>query len=79
MNARLLVAVALPLLFVTPGLPVSQLSADQDKTITAADGTQGPDGCFNHCLHQHARQLRRKVGITPHARLSAERSTSSIT
>ena len=42
MNARLLVALALPLLFVTPGLPVSQLSADQDKTITAADGTQGP-------------------------------------
>ena len=37
MNARLLVAVALPLLFITPGLPESRLSADH-----AADGTQGP-------------------------------------
>ena len=42
MNARLLVALALPLLFIAPGLPVSRLSADQDETINAADGTQGP-------------------------------------
>ena len=42
MNARLLVAVALPLLFITPGLPESRLSADHDEAITAADGAQGP-------------------------------------
>ena len=42
MNARLLVALALPLLFVAPGLPESRLSADHDDTINAADGTQGP-------------------------------------
>ncbi len=42
MNARLFVALALPLLFVAPGLPVSRLSADHDDTINAADGTQGP-------------------------------------
>jgi TolB protein len=39
MNARLLVALALPLVFVAPGLPESRLSADQDNTINAADGT----------------------------------------
>ena len=37
MNARLLVAVALPLLIITPSLPESRLSADH-----AADGTHGP-------------------------------------
>ena len=42
MNARLLVALALPLLFIAPGLPESRLSADHDETINAADGTQGP-------------------------------------
>ena len=40
MKPRLLVAVALPLLFVTPGLPVSRLSADQGTTIIAAHRTQ---------------------------------------
>jgi Tol biopolymer transport system component len=39
MNARLLVALALPLVFVAPGLPESRLSADQDNTINAADDT----------------------------------------
>lgn len=42
MNARLLVALALPLLFMVPGLPESRLSADHDDSIKAADGTQGP-------------------------------------
>jgi len=42
MNARLFVALALPLLFIAPGLPEPRLSADQDETINAADATQGP-------------------------------------
>jgi len=42
MNARLLVAVALPLLIITPSLPESRLSADHDESITAADATEGP-------------------------------------
>ena len=42
MNVRLLVALALPLLLIAPGLPESRLSADHDHTFNAADGTQGP-------------------------------------
>lgn len=42
MNARFLVALALPLLFVAPGFPESRLSADHDGTIYDIDGTQGP-------------------------------------
>jgi TolB protein len=42
MNARLFVALALPLLFIAPGVPEPRLSADHDETINAADGTQGP-------------------------------------
>ena len=42
MNARLLVALALPLLFIVPGLPESRLSADHNDSTNAADGTQGP-------------------------------------
>jgi TolB protein len=43
MNARLFVALAMPLVFVTPGLPESQLSAEQDSTsVNAADGAQAP-------------------------------------
>lgn len=41
MNARLLTALALPLLLVSPGFPESRLSADHDATI-AAEGTQSP-------------------------------------
>jgi TolB protein len=42
MNARLVVAVALPLLFITPSLPESRLSADHDDTINVAGAGQGP-------------------------------------
>ncbi|WP_162271395.1 PD40 domain-containing protein [Luteitalea pratensis] len=39
-NARLLVFVALPLLFIAPGLPGSRLSADYDQTTEAIAGEQ---------------------------------------
>jgi TolB protein len=42
MNARLLVAVALPLLFIAPGLPGSRLLADHDQITEAIAGEQGP-------------------------------------
>ena len=42
MNSRLFVALALPLLFIAPGLPEPRLSADQDETLNTAEGTQGP-------------------------------------
>jgi hypothetical protein len=42
MNVRLLVALALSLLLIAPGLPESRLSADHDHTLNAADGTRGP-------------------------------------
>ena len=80
MNARLLVAVALPLLFIAPGLPESRLSADQDEHHQRRRWHSRPDGRFNHCLHQHARQLPSNRGHYPqHARLSPGKSTSSIT
>jgi TolB protein len=40
-NPRLLVALALPLLFIAPGLPESRLSADHAETANATDDTRG--------------------------------------
>jgi TolB protein len=40
-NPRLLVALALPLLFIAPGLPESRLSADHAETANATDATRG--------------------------------------
>jgi TolB protein len=41
-NARVLVALALPLLFIAPGLPGSRLAADSDHATEATAGEQGP-------------------------------------
>lgn len=40
MNVRLLVALALSLLLIAPGLPESRLSADHDEPINAAEGAR---------------------------------------
>ena len=42
MNARLSVALALPLLFAAPGLPESRVSPDHDQIFNAGDGARGP-------------------------------------
>ena len=65
MNARLLVAVALPFLFVASGSARVAAFGKSGQHHHCRRRHSSPDGRFNHCLHQHARQLPTTLGITP--------------